>query len=125
MNLPLTLLAHVVRDRRVADFVLPRVDLTRAARSRLDRQGLELFAALAPIVRAHPEDRVALRRLAPLRWQPAADMALALPTWWLEAAEPVPDLLARFNAGRSDGWTLPIARAATSHRAAADQLRAA
>lgn len=125
MNLAITLLARVVTDDRVAEFVLPRLDLTRAPKSRLDRQGLEMFRDLLPILKRHPGDRVNVRRATPGRWLFAVDVAVALPQFWLDAAESPAVLLDRFNAGQPDGWTLPLSAPAAAPPADNPALRRA
>jgi hypothetical protein len=68
---------------------------------------MELLFALAPLLRAHGGNRVAIRRACPERWLHALDVALELPEWFVERSEPTPDLLKRWLQHGSAGWQLP------------------
>lgn len=107
MTLALTILAHIVDSQLSTVHALQHLPLDRKPLSRADREELALFADLAPMLRRFPGDRVEIRRACPTHRLPALDIALALPDWWMRAAEPFPVLVARWAARGSERWQLP------------------
>lgn len=119
------LLARACESRAQACYIVPRLQLDRPARSRLERLEIDMWQALAPLVGRHAGDRVEIRRRCPDRWRHALDTAMSLPDWMLDAAEQTPDLLTRWVRRGSTGWTLPHARREPPARATPRHLDAA
>ena len=107
MTLYLTLLAHMAHSENGATYALSRLALDRKPRNRAEREEIALFRDLAPVLRRFPGDAFAIRCHCPPQRLGALDYALALPDWWLCAAEPLPALVARWSARGSEGWQLP------------------
>lgn len=112
MTPALVLLARCCLHSAEAIYIVPRLALDRRPHSRVDRQELVMWRDVAPILAQHGGYPARIRAACPARWLGYLDTALALPDWFVERAEPTPDLLTRWVTRGSLGWALPAAEPA-------------
>lgn len=107
MTVALTLLSRAADDADAARDVVAALDLERQPHHTQDAAELSMFRTLAPILREHGGNRDAVWRACPQSLRYALLFALSLPDWWHRRCEPLPVLLAQWNAGRTRDWELP------------------
>jgi hypothetical protein len=95
------LIAYAANAESAAAYITERLDCERTPTGAADARAIALFAKLRPLLKSHGGDAPALRIAA--RAQGLADVldvALSLPTWFVEGSGTVPALVATFNAGK-------------------------